>query len=48
MKFSKKPMNQKKRVVIDGADHVFSSEEASAEMVEAVVTWLKEFFGRIN
>jgi alpha-beta hydrolase superfamily lysophospholipase len=44
----KKANEPKKRVVIDGADHVFSSEEASAEMVEAVVTWLKEFFGRIN
>jgi alpha/beta superfamily hydrolase len=32
----------KKKVVIDEADHVFSTNEASTAMVEAVVTWLKE------
>ncbi len=32
----------KKKVVIGGADHVFSTDEASAVMVEAVVTWLQD------
>ena len=31
----------KQKVVIDGGDHVFSTEEAASTMVEAVVSWLK-------
>ena len=32
----------KKKVVIEGANHVFSTDEASAAMVTAVAEWLKE------
>tara|TARA_B100001123_G_C15073537_1_gene932597 strand:+ start:129 stop:962 length:834 start_codon:yes stop_codon:yes gene_type:complete len=31
----------RKKVVIEGADHVFSEEKASDNMVQAVVSWLK-------
>ena len=35
----------KKKVVIEGADHVFSTEQASTAMVAAVVGWLQEQLG---
>ena len=32
----------KQKIVIKGADHVFSTEDASSAMVQAVVSWLKK------